>query len=134
MHEKTKSNERNFPDCDEIKEDTPYHDRLYLDSDWMQEMFQCVVYAEGLDIKFKRQGHNMVITVVSEKLEAIQNWLLDEEFQSVRDNIPDHADYPRFGDFYSVYSDWVGEFWEWLERCPMYSVAILGEKEALNDE
>jgi len=73
MSEKTKSDERNFPDCDEIREDTPYHDRLYLDSDWMQEMYQCVVYAEGFDIKFKRQGHNMVITVVSEKLEAIRD-------------------------------------------------------------
>ena len=56
-----------FPDCDEIKEDTRYPDRLYLDSEWMEEMFQCVIYADGFDIKFKRQGHNMVITVVSKE-------------------------------------------------------------------
>ena len=68
------------------------------------------------------------LTDEQKKLEAIQNWLLDERFQSVRDNVPDYADYPRFGDFYSVYSNWVGEFWEWLERCPICSVAILGEK------
>jgi len=54
-----------FPDVDEIKEGIEYPDRLYLDSEWMQEMFQCVIYAEGLNIKFKRDGHNMVITVVS---------------------------------------------------------------------
>ena len=65
----------------------------------------------------------------AEKLEAIRSWLLDEDFQTFRDNIPDHADYPRFGDFYEVHSEWVGDFLEWLEKCPMRSEAILGKTE-----
>ena len=63
----------------------------------------------------------------AEKLDVIVQWLLDKNFQEFRDNIPDHADYPRFGDFYEVHSEWAGDFLEWLEKCPMRSEAILGK-------
>ena len=56
-----------FPDVDELKEGQKYPDRLYLDSEWMQELFQVYVYAEGLEIEFRRPGHNLEIIVSTKK-------------------------------------------------------------------
>jgi len=55
-----------FPDSDEIKEGVPYPDRLYLDSEWMDDLFQVYIYAEGLKIRFRRPGHNLEIIVTKE--------------------------------------------------------------------
>ena len=56
-----------FPDSDEIKEGERYPDRLYIDCEWMEDMNQVYVYAEGFDIIFERPGHNLEITVVSKE-------------------------------------------------------------------
>jgi len=52
-----------FPDSDEIEEGKKYPDRLYIDSEWMEDIFQVYVYAEGLEIEFRRPGHNLEIRV-----------------------------------------------------------------------
>ena len=54
---------RDFPDVDELREGEEYRDKLYLDSDWMNEMYQVYVFAEGLNISFKRPGHNLEIYI-----------------------------------------------------------------------
>jgi len=55
--------EQDFPDVDEIREGEEYPDKLYLDSEWMNEMYQVYVFAEGLNISFKRPGHNLEIHI-----------------------------------------------------------------------
>ena len=52
-----------FLDPDEIEEGEEYPDRLYLDSEWMDDMNQVYVYAKGFNISFKRPGHNLEIHI-----------------------------------------------------------------------
>jgi len=52
-----------FPDVDEIEEGKKYPDLLYLDSELMEGLFQVYVYAEGLDIEFRRPGHNLELHI-----------------------------------------------------------------------
>jgi len=59
-----------FPDVDEIREGEKYPDRLYLDSEWMGDLYQVYVYAEGLEIEFRRPGHNLEIRVSAKQREG----------------------------------------------------------------
>ena len=54
---------QNFPDVDELCEGKEYPNKLYLDSEWMAELYQVYVFAEGLNISFKRPGHNLEIHI-----------------------------------------------------------------------
>ena len=80
---------------------------------WKDACFEMQTYKDGL----------------YDKLEAIREWLIDESFQEFRDNVPTHADYPRFNTFYDVHDDWIGDFFDWLEKCPFKKLAIQGSDE-----
>ena len=56
-----------YPDIDELCEGKEYPDQLYLDSEWMEDLFQVYIYAKGLNISFKRPGHNLEIYVTQKQ-------------------------------------------------------------------
>ena len=64
-----KGERMSFPDVDEIEEKTKYPDRIYLDSEWMEDIHQVYVLAEGLNIEFHRPGHNLEIIVSTKTLD-----------------------------------------------------------------